>query len=127
LPIYEYQCTQCGHRVEALQKLSDPPLEVCDACGGAMKRLVSSPAFQFKGSGWYVTDYARKGGKEGSAATGESKVAESKTGDAKESTTTAASGGGAAGTSGSGDGAAAGSGPSAGSAGSGSGSTGSGS
>jgi putative FmdB family regulatory protein len=62
MPIYEYQCQKCGHRSEALQKLNDPPLLECAACGGTLRRLVSAPSFQFKGSGWYVTDYAGKGG-----------------------------------------------------------------
>lgn len=66
MPLYEYQCQDCGFRSEELQKLADPPLTVCPKCGGAFKRLISAPAFQFKGSGWYVTDYARQGGgKEG--------------------------------------------------------------
>ena len=60
MPIYEYQCQQCGRRSEALQKMSDPPLTTCEHCGGPLKKLISSPAVQFKGSGWYVTDYARK-------------------------------------------------------------------
>ena len=70
MPIYEYQCLQCGTRSEALQKMSDPPLTTCEACGGDLKRLVSSPAVQFKGSGWYVTDYARRGGGKGAAGEG---------------------------------------------------------
>ena len=61
MPIYEYQCRRCGHRLEAMQRLSDPPLKRCPSCGGGLKKLVSAPAFQFKGSGWYVTDYAGKG------------------------------------------------------------------
>ncbi len=60
MPLYEYQCRKCGATIEKIQKFSDPPLEVCEACGGELERLVSSPAIQFKGSGWYVTDYARK-------------------------------------------------------------------
>jgi putative FmdB family regulatory protein len=60
LPLYEYCCRKCGTRVEKIQKFSDPPLEICAACGGQLERLLSSPAIQFKGSGWYVTDYARK-------------------------------------------------------------------
>jgi putative FmdB family regulatory protein len=60
LPLYEYVCTQCGHRSEKIRRFSDPPLTKCDKCGGKLKQLVSSPAIQFKGSGWYVTDYARK-------------------------------------------------------------------
>ena len=62
MPLYEYQCEACGERFEAIRKFSDPPLEVCEKCGkGPVQRLVSSPAFQFKGSGWYITDYAKKG------------------------------------------------------------------
>jgi putative FmdB family regulatory protein len=62
MPIYEYQCQECGARNEALQKMADPPLTTCERCGGALRRLISSPAVQFKGSGWYVTDYARRSG-----------------------------------------------------------------
>lgn len=61
MPLYEYECAECGHRTEVLQRLSDPPLSECPRCDGAMKKLLSAPAFQFKGSGWYVTDYARQG------------------------------------------------------------------
>jgi putative FmdB family regulatory protein len=61
MPLYEYECRQCGVKSEALQKVADPPLESCGECGGELRRLLSAPAFQFKGSGWYVTDYARKG------------------------------------------------------------------
>ena len=61
VPIYEYECTKCGHRTEILQKVSDSPLKTCVKCEGKVERLVSSPAIQFKGTGWYVTDYARKG------------------------------------------------------------------
>ena len=61
MPLYEYECTECGRLTEMLQRLSDPPLAQCPACGGAVRKLLSAPAFQFKGSGWYVTDYARKG------------------------------------------------------------------
>jgi putative FmdB family regulatory protein len=61
MPLYEYQCEACGHRFEVIQKFSDAPVEVCPKCGGAVAKLLSSPAIQFKGSGWYVTDYARSG------------------------------------------------------------------
>lgn len=63
MPLYEYECQSCGSRIEVLQRFTDPPLESCD-CGdkGTLKKLVSAPAFQFKGEGWYVTDYARKQG-----------------------------------------------------------------
>ena len=60
MPLYEYQCDACGHRFEHIQKFSDPLLTVCPKCGDAIRKLVSSPAFQFKGTGWYVTDYAKK-------------------------------------------------------------------
>jgi putative FmdB family regulatory protein len=60
MPIYEYRCTQCGRRTEAFQKVSEPALVKCRFCGGALKKLLSPPAIQFKGNGWYVTDYARK-------------------------------------------------------------------
>jgi putative FmdB family regulatory protein len=62
MPLYEYQCSACGERFEVIRKFSDPPLEVCARCGkGPIERLQSSPAIQFKGAGWYITDYARKG------------------------------------------------------------------
>ena len=60
MPLYEYQCESCGHRFEKIQKFSDPPVESCPVCGGPVHKLLSSPAIQFKGSGWYITDYARK-------------------------------------------------------------------
>jgi len=62
MPIYEYRCDDCGRVSEALQRLSEPPLTECGECGGRLRKQVSAPAFQFKGSGWYVTDYARKSG-----------------------------------------------------------------
>lgn len=60
MPLYEYQCDACGHRFEHIQKFSDPLLTVCPKCRGAIRKLVSSAAIQFKGTGWYVTDYAKK-------------------------------------------------------------------
>jgi putative FmdB family regulatory protein len=60
MPLYEYQCEPCGHRFERIQKFSDPPVDTCPSCGGAVKKLLSSPAIQFKGSGWYITDYSQK-------------------------------------------------------------------
>ena len=59
MPIYEYQCQECGKRTETIQRYADAPLTICPHCNGPLKKLISSPAFQFKGSGWYVTDYAR--------------------------------------------------------------------
>ena len=74
MPLYEYECDACGKRFELIQKFSDGPPEACPKCGkGPVQRQVSSPAFQFKGSGWYITDYARKGtSPEGERAKGES-------------------------------------------------------
>ena len=60
MPLYEYECDDCGHRFELIRKFSDEPLSVCPACSGRVRKLVSSPAIQFKGTGWYVTDYARR-------------------------------------------------------------------
>jgi putative FmdB family regulatory protein len=63
MPLYEYQCEACAQRFEVIQKFSDPPATVCRVCGsGPVQKLLSSPAIQFKGSGWYITDYARKSG-----------------------------------------------------------------
>lgn len=62
MPLYEYQCQQCNHLFERIQKFSDPPLKTCPKCGGPVEQLISPPAIQFKGSGWYVTDYAHKSG-----------------------------------------------------------------
>jgi putative FmdB family regulatory protein len=63
MPLYEYECLACGERCEILQRFSDPLLAACPKCGGEVKKLLSSPAFQFKGTGWYATDYAGKGKK----------------------------------------------------------------
>ena len=60
MPLYEYQCKKCHSLTERIQKFSDPPLTVCPHCGGELEQVLSAPAVQFKGSGWYVTDYARK-------------------------------------------------------------------
>ncbi len=60
MPLYEYECDQCGHRFERIQKFSDPQADTCPKCGGSVRKLFSSPAIQFKGTGWYVTDYAKK-------------------------------------------------------------------
>jgi putative FmdB family regulatory protein len=65
MPLYEYQCDACGHRFEVIRKFSDSPLETCPKCGGAVRKLQSAPAFHLKGSGWYVTDYAKKDGGSG--------------------------------------------------------------
>ena len=60
MPIYEYECTKCGKVTEAMQKFSDPPLTECEHCHGPLRKLISMSTFHLKGSGWYVTDYARK-------------------------------------------------------------------
>ena len=62
MPLYEYQCQNCGKKTEVIQRFDDAPLAACPSCGGEVKKLISSPAFQFKGTGWYVTDYAGKKG-----------------------------------------------------------------
>ena len=87
VPIYEYECTECSHRVEVLQKVSDSPLTKCKKCEGKVERLVSSPAIQFKGTGWYVTDYARKGQNQSSSdrSTSTEEVSTTKTNRSKDS------------------------------------------
>ena len=60
MPLYEYQCKKCHSLTERIQKFSDPPLTVCPHCGGELEQMLSAPAIQFKGSGWYVSDYAKK-------------------------------------------------------------------
>jgi putative FmdB family regulatory protein len=62
MPLYEYQCKKCHHRFERIQKFSDPHVKKCPQCGGPVEQVLSAPAVQFKGSGWYVTDYAKKSG-----------------------------------------------------------------
>ena len=68
MPLYEYQCKKCHSLTERIQKFSDPPLAICPHCGGELEQLISAPAVQFKGSGWYVTDYARKSSKGASSS-----------------------------------------------------------
>ena len=63
MPIYEYECSKCGKRIEVIQKMSDKPLKKHEGCGGTLSKLISAAGFQFKGTGWYVTDYARKDSK----------------------------------------------------------------
>jgi putative FmdB family regulatory protein len=60
MPLYEYECKKCHHRFERIQKFSDPHVKKCPECGGPIEQVISAPAVQFKGSGWYVTDYAKK-------------------------------------------------------------------
>jgi putative FmdB family regulatory protein len=88
MALYEYQCTACGHRFEIIQKWSDPPQETCPKCGGPVHKLQSAPAFQFKGTGWYVTDYPKKdhGGSEKPADSGSDKKPATATADRAEKT-----------------------------------------
>jgi putative FmdB family regulatory protein len=86
MPLYEYQCDKCAHRFERIQKsFSDPPPDACPKCGGAVQKLPSSPAIQFKGTGWYITDYPKKsstdpsGGESSSSGSGGSGSPESST------------------------------------------------
>ncbi len=62
MPLYEYKCKKCGQLFERIQKFSDKPVKKCPKCGGAVEQTISAPAVQFKGTGWYVTDYAKKSG-----------------------------------------------------------------
>jgi putative FmdB family regulatory protein len=85
MPLYEYQCQKCGHRFERIQLFSARMVKKCPECGGKVEQMISAPAVQFKGSGWYVTDYAKKGsGGSNSKAEAESK-ADSKSDSAKDS------------------------------------------
>ena len=68
MPLYEYQCDACQHRFEVIQKYSDAPIDVCPSCGATVRKLISSPAIQFKGTGWYITDYAKKSSTDASNA-----------------------------------------------------------
>jgi putative FmdB family regulatory protein len=95
MPLYEYQCEACGSRFEVIRKFSDPPLETCTVCGkGPIQRLFSSPAIQFKGTGWYITDYSQKGkaeSGESSKSKNEPKKGDEKAGDTKKSDTSSSS------------------------------------
>lgn len=82
MPLYEYKCQKCGERFEIIQKFSDAPLSAHETCGGEVKKLLSAPAIQFKGTGWYITDYA-PAGKNGAPKDGDSSKSESKPSDSK--------------------------------------------
>ena len=68
MPLYEYLCKKCGHVFERIQRFSDPMVKKCPECGGKVEQVISAPAVQFKGSGWYVTDYAKKSSGSGSSS-----------------------------------------------------------
>lgn len=106
MPLYEYQCSKCDKIFEVRQKFSDPPVTVHEGCGGSVERLLSAPAFQLKGTGWYATDYPKSGGekkkgdtasngasdsKGGESKSGESQGGESKSGESKSESKPAAS------------------------------------
>lgn len=80
MPLYEYRCRKCGHQFEKIQSFSAPDEKQCPVCQGSVERLISAPAIQFKGSGWYATDYAAKPkpGPMKASADGDSKASESK-------------------------------------------------
>lgn len=84
MPLYEYQCKKCKHRFEKIQKFSDKMLKKCPECGGPIEQMVSAPAVQFKGSGWYVTDYAKKGSSSASSSSSENESSAKQTKEAKE-------------------------------------------
>ena len=88
MPLYEYQCDACEHRFEVIQKFSDSPIDVCPKCNGTVRKLLSSPAIQFKGSGWYITDYARAGKSGDSAGGSSSSKSESSSSETKTETKT---------------------------------------
>ena len=73
MPLYEYECKKCAHRFEKIQKFSDKMVKKCPECGGQVEQMISAPAVQFKGSGWYVTDYAKKTSSQGSSGESGSK------------------------------------------------------
>ncbi len=78
MPLYEYECKKCHHRFERIQKFSDKMVKKCPDCGGPVEQMISAPAVQFKGSGWYVTDYAKKSSAPSSSNNGSGSKSESK-------------------------------------------------
>ena len=94
MPLYEYQCKKCKHKFEKIRKFSDPPIRKCPECGGPVEQLMHAPAVQFKGSGWYVTDYGGKkseatsdGASEKKETTGTKETTGAKDGGAKDKDT----------------------------------------
>lgn len=96
MPLYEYECNSCGHRFEVIQKFSDAPIDTCPKCGKTVHKLISSPAIQFKGTGWYITDYAKKDStsatKAGNAKEGSTSSSESSSSSSDSSASTPAPG-----------------------------------
>jgi len=97
MPIYEYECLPNKHRFEVIQKFDDPPVSHCTVCGAPVQKLLSSPAIQFKGSGWYITDYGRKGqssesSKEKSSSTSKEDKSEKKAESSSSASTSTPSG-----------------------------------
>ena len=90
MPLYEYQCESCEKRFEKIQKFSDPLIEICPSCGGRVNKLLSSPAIQFKGTGWYITDYAKKSSTDSSSKTSTGSSSSSSSSDTSSTTTPAA-------------------------------------
>lgn len=91
MPIYEYRCEDCHHEFERMQKFSDPPISTCPTCAGSVQKLISRSAFHLKGSGWYVTDYARNGDQKSESSektTSETTSKEKSTSEKGDSTTT---------------------------------------
>jgi putative FmdB family regulatory protein len=84
MPLYEYLCKKCGHRFEKIRKFSDKQLRKCPECGGVIEQVVSAPAVQFKGSGWYVTDYAKKGAGSSGSSSGSPSEGDSGTKETKD-------------------------------------------
>lgn len=87
MPLYEYRCKQCGHVFEKIQSFSAPEEKECPVCKGEVEKLISAPAVQFKGSGWYVTDYAGKGSSRSASSSAESSADQSKNGGSGEKKT----------------------------------------
>lgn len=105
MPLYEYQCKQCGHRFEKIQSFSAPEIRECPVCKGEVEKMISAPAFQFKGSGWYVSDYGKGGAagsntkpetqskSEGPASSNESASGDKSSGETKPAASSSESGG----------------------------------
>ena len=92
MPLYEYQCQTCNEKLEAIQKFSDEPYTICPHCGGALKKLISSPAIQFKGSGFYITDYAKGSSSSASSSSSSSSGSSSDSGSSSSSSSSSGSG-----------------------------------